>query len=253
MSTSPTRIEADYTRGPIAPARPITFRHALLILTAAALAIAALIPFDGAAIALARRFGETGDLRLGGDLRRELLFIQQWGAFVCTVLVLSTIYLLDPARRARLWDALAAIALTALVYQPLKILIGRPRPKYDDPLTFFTSLHPYDLDGKVRYSWELWGGISSNLWSMPSSHSAAAMCLSVILMRLYPRLTPLVLPLAFVVAFCRVLFTAHYPSDVIAGLAVGYLTAGLAMDRGWGLRLALRLSRSQPETSRTRA
>ena len=253
MSTSPTRIEADYTRGPIAPARPITLKHALLVLTAAAVTTAALLPFDALAIQAARWLGGTRIMVQGGDLRRELLFVQQWGDFVCTLLVLTAIYLLDPARRARLWDALAAVAFSATIYQSLKILVGRPRPKYDDPTTFFTSFQPYNLDGKLRYSWEIGPEISSNLWSMPSSHSAAAMCLSVILMRLYPRLTPLVLPLAFVVAFCRVLFTAHYPSDVVAGLAVGYLAAGLAMDRSWGLRLAHRLRRSQPETSRTRA
>ncbi len=253
MSTSPTRIEADYTRGAVPCARRITGGHALLVVGACAVAVAGLLPVDGAAIEFARRFGENGDLRLGGDLRRELLFVQQWGDFVCTVLVLTAIYLMDAARRARLWDAVGAIAVTAAAYQSLKILIGRPRPKYGDPMAFFTSVRPYDLDGTARYSWELWGGISSNLWSMPSSHSAAAMCLSVILMRVYPRLTPLVLPLAFVVAFCRVLFTAHYPSDVVAGLAVGYLGAGVAMDGCWGSGLAARLGRKGTESSRARA
>jgi membrane-associated phospholipid phosphatase len=253
MSTSPTRIEADYTRGAVPCTRRITPGHAALVVVGCVVAVAGLLPLDGAAMEFARRFGESGDLRLGGDLRRELLFVQQWGDFVCSLLVLTASYLLDTARRARLWDAVGAIAVTAVAYQSLKILVGRPRPKYGDPMTFFTSVRPYDLDGTARYSWEVWGGISSNLWSMPSSHSAAAMCLSVILMRLYPRLTPLVLPLAFVVAVCRVLFTAHYPSDVVAGLAVGYLGAGVAMDRCWGTRLAARLGRKGTESSGPRA
>jgi membrane-associated phospholipid phosphatase len=73
------------------------------------------------------------------------------------------------------------------------------------------------------------------------------MCLSVILARFYPRLTPLVIPLAFVVAACRVIFAAHYPTDVIAGLCVGYLASSIALDRRWGSRLVTRLGLLKPQ------
>jgi len=208
--------------------------------------VALLLPFDGAAIEFARRFGEGGDLRLGGDLRRELLFLQQWGDFVCILLVFAAVYLLDPARRARLWDAAAAVAVNAVAFQTLKVLIGRPRPRFDDPTRFFTSLSPYELEAGSRYSWEFWRGISSDLWSMPSSHTAAAVCLSVVLARLFPRLKPLVIPLAVIAGLCRVIFTAHYPSDVVAGAAVGYLAAAAAMDGRWGTRLLRREHSTRP-------
>jgi membrane-associated phospholipid phosphatase len=211
----------------------------------ACVAIACLLPIDGAVMGFAARFQEGGDLELGGDLRRELLFVQQWGDGVCIVLVLAAVYLLDRGRRRRLWDAAGAVVATAAAYQGLKILMGRPRPKFEDPLRFFTSVDAYEMvvEGErvQRYSWEFWRGISSDLWSMPSSHTAAAMCLSVILVRMYPRLAVLVMPLAGVVAVCRVVFGAHYPTDVVAGLAVGYVVASLAMQGCWGTRAAGRI------------
>jgi len=235
--------------GGVAPAR-LSVRRVVIILSLTLAAIAALLPLDGAVLRFTARFQPGQDLALGGDLRRELLFVQQWGDGVCIFLVLTGAYLLDPLRRRRLWDALGAVAVTAIAYQSLKILVGRPRPKFDDPLRFFASIDPYPLaiDGEpvTRYSWEFWRGISSDLWSMPSSHTAAAMCLSVILARFYPRLTRLVIPLAFVVGACRVIFAAHYPTDVIAGLCVGYLATSLALDRRWGTRLAARLGLLKP-------
>jgi membrane-associated phospholipid phosphatase len=168
--------------------------------------------------------------------------------------VCVAVYLLDLKRRHRLLDGALAVAITAALYQPLKILIGRPRPRFHDPLHFcgpFTAyplprpdpLNPEQTVLVARHSWEVWGHISSDLWSMPSSHTAAAMAMSVILSRLYPRVVPLVMVLAVVVGVCRVLFGSHYPSDVVLGAGIGYVAASLAMHNQWGQRLAPGLAR----------
>jgi membrane-associated phospholipid phosphatase len=52
--------------------------------------------------------------------------------------------------------------------------------------------------------------------------------LAVFLMRMYPKLQPLVVSLAVVVAIARVVLFAHYPSDVIGGATVGWAVATLA-------------------------
>ncbi|HTM57612.1 MAG TPA: phosphatase PAP2 family protein [Candidatus Udaeobacter sp.] len=61
--------------------------------------------------------------------------------------------------------------------------------------------------------------------SFPSSHAANAFALAVILSRRWWRAAPLFFLLAALVAFARVYLNRHYPSDVVAGAALG---AGLA-------------------------
>jgi len=178
---------------------------------------------------------------LGGDIKRELEAIQQFGAVGSMVLVAVVIALLDPLRRRRLWDLVIATATTAAVVQPMKILVGRPRPKFDDPLVVLGPMGRYRVSDEVgaRHAWEIGSGISSDLWSMPSSHTAHAVVLGVFLVGLYPRLRPLVVGLVVIVGLSRVLFGAHYPSDVVAGGVVAWVIAQWVMQRRSG-DLALR-------------
>jgi membrane-associated phospholipid phosphatase len=194
------------------------------------------IPVDGpisdAAIAFRRD-------SLGGDIERELEALQQFGQGATTLLAAWAIWLLDPARRRRLLDWLAAAALAALVAYPTKMLVGRPRPKFGDPGHFPGPFGAYPLgeDVGVRHGWEVWADISSDLWSMPSSHTVYAVVAAVALATLYPRLRPLAVTMACLVGVARVLFGAHYPSDVLVGAAVGVAAASLAMRRCLGVRL----------------
>jgi len=225
----------------------MTWRRAAAIVGAGAIGAAALLPFDGAIVAVMRRFGDGGAWEVGGDLRRELLFLQQYGAVTSVLIVCAAIFVLDRTRRVRLLDLAAGVLVNALAVNAIKILVGRPRPRFNDPLHFSGPFHPYPLVRDVdpiapgvqpgtvwRHSWEVWGDISSDLWSMPSSHTAAAMVLSAALVRLYPALRPLVLVLAVAVAACRVLFTAHYASDVVVGAAIGWVVGSASMDGRWG-------------------
>jgi membrane-associated phospholipid phosphatase len=220
----------------------MTPRRALVILVVVVIGVVGLLPLDGAVARMAARFQPGQDLQLGGDLKRELEFVQQWGDVVCLLIVGAAILLLDSGVRRRLLDGVAALAATAAGYQFLKILIGRPRPKFNDPWHFCGPFRSYPLvrggETVLRHSWEVWGGISSDLWSMPSSHTAAATALSVVLARLYPRLTPLLVVLAVVVGVCRVVLGAHYPSDVWVVWGLGLIAAGLAMDGEWGQKIA---------------
>lgn len=169
-------------------------------------------------------------VRVGGDLRRELEFVQQFGAVTSCLIVAAAIALLDPARRRLLPRAAIAIIATAAAAWALKVLVGRPRPRLDEPYLFLGpwSEHTFTKGDQTvtMHAWEFWRG-PSDLWSMPSSHTAAACALAVVIARLYPRLTPLMIALACIVGAARVVLGAHYPSDVVIGGAMGATIASL--------------------------
>ena len=183
-----------------------------------------LVPFDGAVSRWAIRFREES---LGGDVVRELGALQQYGQGSVTVLVAWAIWLLQPSLRRRLLDWLLAVGVAALVGYPAKMLIGRPRPKFGDPDHFLGPFGAYPVSEEVgvRHAWELGSGISSDLWSMPSSHTLFAVVMSVMLWVWYPRVRPIAALMAVVVGVSRVLFGAHYPTDVLVGGALGVVIA----------------------------
>jgi membrane-associated phospholipid phosphatase len=146
---------------------------------------------------------------------------------------------MDPRWRTRLADATAAVLLSIAVTHAAKMLIGRPRPKFNDPDYFCGPFGAYPVKhGLVASGWEVWRGISSDLASMPSSHTSAAMTLAVVLAWFYPRLRWLLVFLVITVGVARVILQAHYPADVAAGATLGYLAAIFALSGRWGSRVA---------------
>lgn len=265
MSSS-TENTTDYTG--IAPS--CSTRLPWIILAVGLVLALALLPLDHGISQFCRKFQPGGDLRLGGDVRRTLEFLQQFGDVASSILTGIIILLLDPAKKRRIADWIAGALATALFIQALKMLIGRPRPGiifdspkpgYDSALQFIGPAGTYplprdmdpDLPGRQlgyveRHAWEAWNGISSDLWSMPSSHTSAAAALAVVLATFYPRLAPLVITLACVVGISRVVLGAHFPSDVLVGGAVGACIMLLAMHHRWGSRLLNRISPEPPRT-----
>lgn len=183
-----------------------------------------LIPFDGAVSRWAVSLRQD---HLGGDVVRELEALQQYGQGAVTLLVAWALWLLQPRLRRRLLDWLLAVMIAALVGFPAKMLIGRPRPKFDDPEHFLGPFgaYPVSHDVGVRHAWEVGSGISSDLWSMPSSHTLYAVVMSSMLWVWFPRVRPLAVTMAAVVGVSRVLFGAHYLTDVLLGGALGVLIA----------------------------
>ena len=173
-----------------------------------------------------------------GDLWREIGAWQQYGQGGSIVIGVVLIWVLDPDRRRRLLDWLASGALVWLAVFIAKVLIGRPRPKLEDPYGFLWPWGTWDFGpptGSV-HAWQIGKTLGSELWSMPSSHTAFAVVMSVFLVRLYPRLRGVAVFMACLVGFARVAFGAHYPSDVFIGAAMGWILAKLAVGGFWGVR-----------------
>ena len=91
----------------------------------------------------------------------------------------------------------------AATHRLLKPLFGRIRP--------CAVLHGVNLLASCNHS-----------FSLPSGHAVNSVALAVILGSMYPRLTPVVVLLAFLVCYSRVYVGVHYPLDVVAGALVGY-------------------------------
>lgn len=186
--------------------------------------------------------------RLPGDVRREWLALQQFGAISSIAIIAVIVWLQSPHLRARLMDVLLSVAAAALAVWLLKMFLGRPRPRFADPDTFLGPFGVYPVQHKAAdkpvllHAWEFWRHDAASLWSMPSNHSAAAFALAAALAVLYPRLRWLLAVLAAIVAAGRLVFDAHYLTDVVAGVAVGLLAAGAMMRARWGSRLFERLT-----------
>jgi len=114
----------------------------------------------------------------------------------------------------------AAIAVPGIVVNVVKHIFGRARPGVGgsiDPTLFSPFSWPAAYAG------------------LPSGHAATAFSVLVAFGTLWPRQRALLWLYAVLIALSRVAVTAHYPSDVLAGAAVGYCGA-LFVRRWFALR-----------------
>ena len=124
------------------------------------------------------------------------------------------------AKRRGLWVALAPVSC-ALASETLKLLIRRQRP-------------PYFLPWEGHYVWRAWSDrpLSTSQLGLPSGHAAVAFAGALLLCRMYPRAAPVWLTLALGCATSRVIFHAHFVSDVWASAALAFIVVRCI----WALR-----------------
>jgi len=189
----------------------------LLIILIAACALLMLLERLGVPTTLALNFK--------GDVKRETRWLAQYGQSVCTPVAALLVFQLDPnppaARLHRAIVLIVAVSVASILSMLLKRTLGRVRPGREHAGHF---LGPSLNHANYRESF-------------PSSHSACAVALSVILATWYPAAAPTFWALAIACAVLRYILDAHWPSDVLAGIALGYACAHatrlLFLRAGW--------------------
>lgn len=197
----------------------------------------AFLPFDGAISNSLAQFRRGGTHQLGGDVLLTLNTLGQFGDLATSVVAAWAFFLVAPDRRRKLLDWILAVAVAMLAANILKLGLGRPRPALGQPLTFLGLWNSYPLDSGdpfvgdvLTYPWQFWRHGAARLWSMPSSHTLAAVVLAMVLSRLVPRLRPMVFTCAAFVGFNRVLKGEHYPSDVVIGATLAVICVRWTFD-----------------------
>jgi membrane-associated phospholipid phosphatase len=150
----------------------------------------------------------TLTLSFKGDVKRETRFLAQYGQLVCTFFTTLLILQIDKTRGVRICEALwAGVAGTTLLGTIVKRLLGRARPRSEHAGKF---LGPSFKHANYRESF-------------PSTHSASAVAYATVLSLAYPGAAVTFWTLALLCAVLRYLMDAHWPSDVLGGIALGYV------------------------------
>jgi len=115
-----------------------------------------------------------------------------------------------------------AVAIPGLLAAILKRLFGRGRPEV------FDLVGPFDFQ-RVFNDW--------TYQSFPSGHSTTAMAVALVAGFIAPRYFSLLFIIAVMTGISRVVVGDHYPSDVLAGFALGTVGAFAVRNyfasRGW--------------------
>lgn len=150
---------------------------------------------------------------------------ESFGHSAGVTLIVLTVLVLDPQGRSRAgMTALAAFA-GGMGANLVKLCVSRLRPQSldlaaADLVSTFVGVFRFGTGG-------------SGHQSFPSAHTATAVGLAVALATIYPRGRVWFGLLAALVGLQRIQTSAHYPSDVFAGAAIGWLAAQMVVAQ-WG-------------------
>lgn len=173
--------------------------------------------------------------RLPGELLRLLNFAEVCGHALGVAVLLAAALVLDrtlrpgPAIAGRSGgrDLLRLVAATysgGVVVDLIKASVSRVRPRAADLTelaSVFGTFGDAAIDGSVRSG--------ADMMSFPSGHSAVAAGFAAAMGWKYPHACPFFAILAACAVAQRVATSAHYPSDVAFGAAIGLLGAAACL------------------------
>lgn len=125
-----------------------------------------------------------------GRSRRQLLILYNWTSLATFVLI--------------------SVGIPGVTVNIIKRLIGRARPE------FFNEHGAFGFDPFT---------LGPHFASFPSGHATTVGSVAGILLLLFPAARYASVPVAIWLATTRVIVGAHHPSDIVAGLALGFFMA----------------------------
>jgi len=174
------------------------------------------------------RNSSTESLR--GDLVRIIVLSELFAHGFGVTVVLVGILLMVPDKRKYLPRLTLCAILPSLIVHGFKVCFGRIRP-----IQFHREFPDSIADSWLGF---LPGeGLGFNLeyasQAFPSAHTAVVISFAIALSWLFPRGRILFFTLAILAAVQRVVFEAHWMSDVCVGAAIGVMV-GSSMKLNWG-------------------
>ncbi len=169
-----------------------------------------------------------------GDLKRMFQLSELFAHGFGIVLIVFGIWHLTPERRAYIPRLISCAAFPSITAHMIKLVVARKRP---------TSF----LDENLIPHWPAttdvtWVGAGQEVaWnvqyatqSFPSAHAALVCGMAIALSFIFPRGRVLFTLIAIIASVQRVIFFAHWPSDIAVGASLGFLIAG-GLVQGWGI------------------
>jgi membrane-associated phospholipid phosphatase len=158
-----------------------------------------------------------------GELRALFHRAEVFGHAYGALGIIITIYLLDVARRGKLVHAAVCFVAAGLTSDAIKLQVWRMRPRnyLESGFTGPTYLGSIWTDPQTDWTWFM----DHAHQSFPSAHAAASVGFAYSLGQLYPRGRVWFYVLATLCALNRIDGGAHFASDVVWGVALGYLVA----------------------------
>jgi len=146
------------------------------------------------------------------DLEKAVRLSEAFSHGFGTAVILIAVFILDRSHRWLMPRLVVGTVLGGLLANALKMLVSRTRPR------------SFDLHGPVLDSFSGFFSLRqlpSAQEGFPSAHAATGFALAVMLSWRYPQGRVLFFTLAVVSGAQRVLASAHFPSDVLFGAALG--------------------------------
>jgi len=141
---------------------------------------------------------------------------EHFGTPYGALLILVTAWIILPQVRTRVVRTISAAIAAGLLANVVKLCISRTRPgKFDFDQSIWSS-----FTGVFQL-----GAGGSRHQGFPSAHTAFAIGFALMLGEMFPVARRWFLCVGALVAMQRIVACAHFPSDVLAGAAIGYVTA----------------------------